>query len=180
MKHVRLVVVWLPLSAVVLAFVGVTLGAASSQQLAAHKVTVQINGLPRQCSVTAWEYFTLPPNGHQPWRFTMHYGAGTSCAGGGGLKFLAVEVDQKVGGHWRIVDRPVTKRIAQPTHRNPLRISTSWTALPSTPRATAKNQVKYRVKAKAIISFAKHPCIPPRIVNGVTWYGTAFTPATTP
>jgi hypothetical protein len=57
----------------------------------------------------------------------------------------------------------VTNRIAQPTNHNPLRISTSWSALPSSPTGE-----RYGVIADAIISFAKHPSIPPRIVKGIT------------
>jgi hypothetical protein len=162
-------------SAATLALAGVTLAATSPSHLSAHTVTVHIKGLPHHCSVTAWEYFTLPPNGHQPWHFTMYYGAGTSCAGGGGLKFLTVEVERKVGKNWQTVDNPVTNRIAQPTYHNPLRISTSWTAPPKTPTGA-----RYRVMANAIISLAKHPSIPPHIVKGITESGAAFTPAITP
>lgn len=178
MKYIRLVVLAVA-SATTLATAG-TLAATSPPHLFPHTVTVQIKSLPHQCSVTAWEYFTLPPNGHQPWHFTMHYGAGTSCAGRGGLKFLTMEVDRKVGKYWQVVTNPVTNRIAQPTYHNPLRISTSWTALPSTPRGTAKSPVKYRVMANAIVSFAMHPSIPPPIVKGITEHAEAFTPATTP
>ena len=178
MRYLRLVGA---LVVAVLAGGGISIAATSAPQIAAHKVTVQIKGLPHRCSVTASEYFTLPPNGHQPWRFTMHYGAGTSCAGGGGLKFLTVEVDRKVGsGRWQIVDKPVTNRIAQPTYRNPLRVSTSWTALPSTPRGTARAPVKYRVLAGAIVSFAKHPIIPPPVAKGITQGASATTPAVSP
>lgn len=174
MKYIRLVVLAVA-SAATFVFAGVTLAATSPRHLSAHTVTVQIKGLPHQCSVTAWEYFTLPPNGHQPWHFTMYYGAGTSCTGGGGLKFLIVEVDRKVGKHWQIVDNPVTNRIAQPAYHNPLRISTSWTALPKTQRGA-----RYRVMANAVISFAKHPSIPPHVVKGVTEDGVAFTPPASP
>ena len=174
MKYIGLVVLAVA-SAAMLAFAEVTLAATSPPHLSAHTVTVQIKGLPNPCSVTAWEYFTLPPNGHQPWHFTMYYGAGTSCAGGGGLKFLTVEVDRQVGKYWEVVTNPVTNRIAQPTHHHPLRISTSWSALPLTPTGE-----RYRVMANAIISFAKHPSIPPHIVKGITASGAAFTPAITP
>jgi hypothetical protein len=175
MKHMKLLVLALA-SAAVLASPGITVASTSPPHLSAHTVTVQIKGLPHQCSVTAWEYFTVPPNGHQPWHFTMYYGAGTSCAGGGGLKFLTVEVDQKVGNYWEVVTNPVTNRIAQPTHHNPLRISTSWTALPLvTPTGAA-----YRVMANATVSYATHPSIPPHIVKGITEDGAAFTPATSP
>jgi hypothetical protein len=119
----------------------------------------------------------LPPNGHQPSHLTMYYGAGTGCAGGGGLKFLTVEVDRKVGTHWRIVDNPVTDRIAQPTYHNPLSISGSWIALPLTQQPAGQ---QYRVMANAIVSFAPHPSIPPHIVKGITEGGAAFTPAITP
>ncbi len=179
MKPSRLVLVALSAAAVP-AFAAIAPAATSSPHLAAHSVTVQIKNLPRRCSVTAWEYFTLPPGGHQPWRFTMHYGAGTSCAGGGGLKFLTVEVDRKIGNRWQIVDHPVTNRIAKPTRGNPLRISAAWTALPSTPTGTGTKPVTYRVLASATISFARHPQIPPPVVKGVTWSGTAVTPATAP
>jgi hypothetical protein len=171
MKHIRFVGLAVT-SVATLALAAVTLASTSPPHLSAHKVTVQIKGLPHRCSVTAWEYFTFPPNGHQPWHFTMYYGAGTSCAGGGGLKFLTVEVDRWVGTHWQIVDNPVTNRIAHPTRHNPLRISTSWTALPKTPIGA-----RYRVLANATISFAKHPSIPPHIVKGITESGAAFTPA---
>ena len=153
---------------------------ASAQKLGYRSVTTQIKGLPRACSVTAWGYFTLPPGGHQPWRFTMYYGAGTSCAGGGGLKFLTVWVERWTGGHWLVVDRPSTNRIAQPTRNNPRRISAHWTALPSTPRGTTTSPAKYRVVATATISFQKHPQIPPVFVRGLVGYGTAHTPATAP
>jgi hypothetical protein len=178
MKYLRVVGF---VAVAVLAVAGIGMAAASATQLGSHKVTVQINGLPHRCSVTAWESFTLPPNGHQPWRFTMHYGAGTSCAGGRGLKFLTVEVDRKVGsGHWQIVDKPVTNRIVRPTYQNPLRVSTSWTALPSTPMGTATTPVKYRVLAAATVSFAKHPSIPPEVAKGVTQGASVTTPAVSP
>jgi hypothetical protein len=179
MKYCRLGVLAVAVAGT-LSFAAIAPATSSEPHLAAHTVTVQIRGLPRECSVTAWEYFTLPPNGHQPWRFTMHYGGGTSCAGGGGLKFLTVEVDRKVGRRWQVLDNPVTNRIAQPTRGNPLRISASWTAVPSTPTGTANSPVTYRVIANATISLAKHPSIPPQIVKGVTASGSALTPAAAP
>ncbi len=91
------------------------------------------------------------------------------------MKFLTVEVDRKVGnGHWQIVDKPVTNRIPQPAYRNPLRVSTSWTALPSTPRGTARTPVKYRVLAGATVSFANHPSILPQIEKGITQWGERY------
>jgi hypothetical protein len=110
----------------------------------------------------------------------MYYGGGTSCAGGGGLKFLTIWVERWAGTRWLIVDRPTTNRIAQPTRSNPVRISAQWTALPSTPQGTASSPVKYRVLASATISFQSHPQIPPVFVKGLTGYGTARTPAAAP
>lgn len=155
---------------------------AAGQPLSEHSTTVQYKGLPHQCSVTAWEYFTLPPNGHQPWHFTMHYGGGTSCQGGGGLKFLTVWVEWKYqhSSIWTGVIDPSTNRIAQPTYKNPLRVSTSWTALPATPRGTVFNPVRYRVVAYGVITYQKSPRIPPIIIKGLAAQTNVITPPTMP
>jgi hypothetical protein len=150
---------------------------AAAQPGAAHSTTVQYKGLPHQCSVTAWENFMFPPNGHQPWHFTMDYGAGTSCQGGGGLKFLTVWVEWKYqhSTTWTGVTNPSTNRIAQPTDKNPLRVSTAWTALPKTPLG-----VQYRVVAYGVITYQNNPRIPPIIIKGLAAQTDAITPATAP
>lgn len=107
-----------------------------------------------RCSLTAWDYFSHEANGHQPWFFMMHFGAGTSCAGGGGIKSLRVSVSVKLAGakNWTpVAAAPV--RLGHTT-KNPLRLSSSWHSTGTTPEGTIFNPVLYRVDAYGAIAYS--------------------------
>ena len=107
-----------------------------------------------ECSLTAWDYFSHEANGHQPWFFMMHFGAGTSCAGGGGIKSLRVSVSVKLARakNWTLVAAaPV---LVGYTRKNPLRLSSSWHSTGKTPEGTIFNPVLYRVDAFGAIAYS--------------------------